>query len=874
MSLSSFVVSRSWASNPLRTALTVLGIAAGVAIVVAIYVMDHNTIQTRLRQQTQLGGLFDLAVSPVPARPVETVRQELAAHAGIQGVAVSRQFRVELAATERKEPLAGILSANTLPVLALGLEGALDGVYALARGTDLPANGSPDAVLLGAEAARLLGAEPGTKLQLREPKQGVAYDCRDGELVALPPATEPKEPFARTVTVQGVLTNDLLGRREGGLLVICTRSLAAELAPAAADEYLLRRSYGADIGQLRRDLSTQYAVGGAQLGEAPEERAFRNGLKVIGCLALVLGMYVVFQTLSHSLVSRIRLLGLLRCLGASRGDVSRIFLGDALLLGIVGSLTGLLLGIVLAWMLKAREISSLGGNKPWAGFELPIGPMLWTAALGVLFTLAGAAFPLWRARQMPAMWILRQRSIAGQGEEGDLLKGVNLWLFGLLVVVLPLAYLAMTPLFVEDSRETVVVLLQMAGMIGSVGGLLLLAPYALALAGRFVLAPLAQFWPLPAWLCRKTVERQAGRIAAGVVGLAAVLLAFLSLKSLTASLAGDVDVFSYSALVDRAFVEFPVRSAAATRDFAAIQGVTAVEPIEGEVIVGGETGQPFVLRGLDVAAAGSPVGALGGEPGLMHRYADTKDRTLVASSRLAMRMGWKCGTPVALRDRAQNRVYYEVLVVSDRSGYQPMEQAWAIASPHWLRKDWCVGGACVQYATLRTTPNPDFDAVNHGLRERVPELKRFKSGAYIHGYHLADVARDFYIFDLLMLMILCLAGVGLLNGMTIAAIGRAREIGVLQALGVGPRSLRLSLLFEGVVTGGLSAVLALLLGIPMAHLLVRGLNTVAQLAIPVVVPRTWMYAIPPIALVTGILAALIPALRAARTDPAESVRFE
>ena len=402
---------------------------------------------------------------------------------------MSRQFRAELATPDRPTPA---------PVLVLGLEGALDGVYAVARGTDLPAQGNSDSVLLGAEAARVLGVDVGARVTLREPKQGTAYDCRDGELVALPPAAEPREPASREVTVQGVLTADLLGGREGGLLLVCARSLAAEFAPAAADEFLLRRSYGADITQLRHELTANFAVAGAQLGEAPEERAFRNGLKVIGCLALVLGMYVVFQTLSHSLVARIRLLGLLRCLGASRGDVSRIFLGDALLLGVVGSLLGLLLGIVLVWILKAREISSLGGNKPWAGFELPLIPMLWTFALGVLFTLAGAAFPLWRARQMPAMWILRQRSLAAQGEEGDLLKGVNLWLFGLLVVVLPLAYLAMTPLFVEDSRETIVVLLQMAGMIGSVGGLLLLAPYALAFAGRFVLAPLAQIWPLPA----------------------------------------------------------------------------------------------------------------------------------------------------------------------------------------------------------------------------------------------------------------------------------------------------------------------------------------------------------------------------------------
>ena len=64
MSLTSFVVWKHWASNRLRTALTLLGIALGVAIVVAIFVMDHNTIQTRFLQQSLERGPVDLEAMP------------------------------------------------------------------------------------------------------------------------------------------------------------------------------------------------------------------------------------------------------------------------------------------------------------------------------------------------------------------------------------------------------------------------------------------------------------------------------------------------------------------------------------------------------------------------------------------------------------------------------------------------------------------------------------------------------------------------------------------------------------------------------------------------------------------------------------------
>src|SRR5262245_13740748 len=150
MSLTSFVVWKSWASNPLRTALTVLGIAVGVAIVVAIYVMDHNTIQSRFRQQAQLEGPVDLTVQPAKPRPVPEVLADLKAHVGIADAGVWREARADLVVRDR-----------SVACDVFGLEGGVFQHYFVTSGRDLGADDGDRAVLIGAEAAALLDVVPG-----------------------------------------------------------------------------------------------------------------------------------------------------------------------------------------------------------------------------------------------------------------------------------------------------------------------------------------------------------------------------------------------------------------------------------------------------------------------------------------------------------------------------------------------------------------------------------------------------------------------------------------------------------------------------------------------------------------------------------------
>lgn len=865
MPLWCLLVYKNWASNRLRSLLTLLGISLGVAIVVAIYVMDHNTIQSRLLLQNSERGRVDLEVRPSnPQTASAAVLSDLQQRSGVVSVGLWHSARGQAQSAKL-----------TMELAVFGLAPVGESAFAhynVAAGRDLASTDGPQGILLGGEAARLLDCKPGDRLSLGEVPAAARVECVDGKMVQVKSQAE-HAAFRREVEVVGVLSPDRLGRKQGGLMLVCSNELAQVLTPAGGTVYHLLREPGADLDRLRQELQGGYVVQDfrqALIGEGADERAFRNGLKVLGGLALLLGMYVVFQTLSHSLVSRVRQLGLLRCLGAGSGAITRLFLADAIALGVLGSALGVGLGLLLALGLQACEVSSLGVGKAWSTFQIPWFPVVWTALLGVLFTLAGAMFPLVRARAVPALDILRAKGLAPDRRDGvDLLAGVNGWMFGLLVVALPLAYLAMTPLASEEGQETRMVLVQLGALLGVFGSVLLLAPVLVTWLGRVLLLPLRCAAPLAGWLTDKTLARSGGRVAAAVCGLSAVLLALLGLKSLTASLRAEVDQFAAVTLQDRLFLRVAACEPALARQLLAVPGVTAVELCEGEELGGG-----FLLRGMAVETVAGVDGALEGDPSAVAAFADERVRRLLVSRRLAKAKNWQTGDYVPMLDRNQIPVTYVVLGIDDRHGFDSDERAYAVAASHWLKRDFCVADACVEHVAVRLQPEADVEAVKAAARSIFGKVSTVKTGEFVHGYFLRDVGRDFVLFDFLLLLMLGLAGIGLLNGMTIAAIGRQRELGVLRALGLARGSMTASFLLEGAVVAALASVLAVALSVPMSHVLVLGMNRVAALDAPVVLPKLWFVWGPLAVLVTALLAAWLPAWRSLRRSPGEAVRYE
>ena len=556
----------------------------------------------------------------------------------------------------------------------------------------------------------------------------------------------------------------------------------------------------------------------------------------------------------------------MRCLGASRGEVFSIFLLDALLTAVIGAALGVAIGLGIAALLQSFDISTLGVGKKVTTFEVPVTPLVWTAVLGIVFTLAGAGFPLFKARNVSPLSVLHPRGLGEESGGAYVLRGVNVFLFVLLVLVLPGAYLAMTPLLSEEGRETLVVLAQLGAMLLLFGGVLLVAPGVVRRTGALLLWPLRPLLRLPVFLLTRSLQRNPGRFAASVCGLAVVLLAMVGLKHVTAALRGEVEQFGRTTMVGRLFLKCDPVTVEAAQSLVDVAGVAAVEPMQGRVSQGS-----FELSGLDPRHLRRAGGGLAQDAELLQAYDDS--RAVLVSERLARLRGVHAGDtlPVLTDEGARS---YTVLAVTNAAGFFPDERAWAVAHPRHLAHDFCVGDACVDRIVLRLKPGAGVPAVLAQVRQRIPHARWAKPGYELIDYHLRDVTRDFFVFDLLLGLILLLAGVGLINAMTIAAMGRSREVGVLRTLGMRRRSLHASLLLEGLLVALLATAVVWIAALPLGAMVVAGLNEVAGLRAPVVVPWSWMAAVPVIALCVGLLAALVPGLRVVRESPAAAVRYE
>ena len=163
MRLTSFVVWRSWASSPLRPALSILGVALGIAIVVAIHVVDHNTIQSQILARNPDFGRVDLELTPLGSQqPAEQLRAELSSDPRIAEVAVLTMTFAQV--------VFGGQAVGDVELVGLAPVGPTSfRHYTIADGEDLTDLDGEGACLLGGDIAHRHGLRVGDRLVLAPP---------------------------------------------------------------------------------------------------------------------------------------------------------------------------------------------------------------------------------------------------------------------------------------------------------------------------------------------------------------------------------------------------------------------------------------------------------------------------------------------------------------------------------------------------------------------------------------------------------------------------------------------------------------------------------------------------------------------------------
>jgi putative ABC transport system permease protein len=373
--------------QPARLGITVLAIALGVALGAAVFLVNSSALNEFGLATKRLVGESDIVIRGPRDGFAEQLFVELAQDPAVSAASPVLELEVALAGR-----------SSTLKVLGLDLfrAAALQPALAGDIGENLFQLFKPDSIYLSSSAAQELNLKRGDTLQVTVGNAPKALRV----LGLLSQATYPQALGVMDIA-SAQWTFNAVGR---------LNRIDLRLAP------------GTDVDAMRQDLRNKLPAGVLAIAPQVERdravtvtRAYRVNLNMLALVALFTGAFLVFSTQSLSVLRRRRSLGLLRALGLTRRELRRALLGEGLILGVAGSLIGVMLGAVIAAAVLRFLTGDLGNGQLRAvGASLRAAPLPIIAffVVGTVVAGIGAWAPARSAaRQPPA------RSL--KGGDGD-----------------------------------------------------------------------------------------------------------------------------------------------------------------------------------------------------------------------------------------------------------------------------------------------------------------------------------------------------------------------------------------------------------------------------------------------------------------------
>ena len=609
--------------------------------------------------------------------------------------------------------------------------------------------------------------------------------------------------------------------------------------------------------------------------------AFRLNLSALSLLALVVGLFLIYNTVTFAVVQRRRVLGTYRALGVTRAEVFRLVLVEALVVGVVGTALGLALGVALGsglvrlvtqtigdlyFVVRVRELAL----SPWA--------LAKGMALGLGATLVGALRPGWEAASVAPASALRrstQEDRIGRGAGRLALGGLAALAAGGLVLLLPAGVAG-----------------AYAGMLGILVGVALLTPWLTRLYAAAAQPVMARLMGPVGRMAARGIATSLSRTAVAVAALTVAVAATIGVATMVSSFRTTVEDWLGSVLRADVYVQPPatvfrrggaVLDPALARDLAALDGVARTDEIRVRTLdmspprPGGAGDGPvaaptlrfdLVVSRIDSTRAG------------VNRYKEGSAAAFAAaapggavavSEPFAFRFGVSAGDTLTLPTDRGPRAYPVAAVYIDYGndlGVVLMDERPFLAS----YRD-------PGYAGTALTAAPGVDPGT--LVSRAQALAEGRQDVTVRSTRALRQAsldifdQTFVVTSVLRLLAVGVAFVGVLSALMALQLERRRELAMLRAQGMTPGEVRTMVLAQTGLMGLWAGALSIPLGLALAAVLVFVVNVRSfgwTLAF-VVSPGVLLQAVA-LAVVAALLAGAYPAWRMSTTSPALALRDE
>ena len=661
-----------------------------------------------------------------------------------------------------------------------------------------------------------------------------------------------------TFAVFDVPTAQKLLRKEGQFDVIYVTPKSGVSQAEVADQVkpLLPASAQIETGD---------AAGKAAAEEVNDGLAFFQYLLLaFAGIALIVGSFVIFNTLSMTVSQRVRELATLRTLGASRKQVFRSVVLEGFITGLFAAIVGLFAGLLIAKGLNAM-FKAFGIDLPTTGIVFGAKTVIVSLVLGVGITVLATISPARRATRVPPIAAVREGAVLPQSRLAKSRTAAPIVL-GIAAVLLALG------LFAGGLSTGAVLLLDGVGCILLFIGVGMISSRLVRPLAAAVGAPGERLGGAPGALAKDNATRNPSRTAR----TAGALMIGLALVTLVATLGASLKGTTKNALKDQVRADYVVTAkngydtftSSAGNALANAPGVAAASSVRDDKA--SSFGSDIDVTGIDPSTIGNVYD---------FRWKKGSDNVLlslgfdgaIVRNQFADDNNLKVGSEFSLQTPQGKKIPLVVRGIYD----PPAEQLDALLGAVTLAqrafdthfpqpKDLFVFVDTNDGVTSQTTASLDKTL------DPYPDAKVLTNSAWITE-RAGGIDMILNIFYVLLALSIIVSLFGMVNALALSVFERTRELGMLRAIGLTRRQTRRMIRYESVIIALIGAALGLPLGILLAAVITKAMDSLdVTFSLPVV--AVVVFAI--VATLAGMLAAILPARRASRLNVLKALQYE
>lgn len=849
------ILAMSWRSvkaHKLRSLLNALGIVLGVGLIFAVISLSTTLVGTFDSLYTSVYGKTDLLVTPptldgtVKRDKLAKVQKDPAAkEVAASIVSVFSIVRDGKAGSKQTDQI----NTSGVDPTAPDLTGAkIDEGRRIRGGNDLA---------IDSEFARRKKLEPGDTLRLATPdgkkKFRVVAIMNYGSGVQFGGQGFASIPIERARNVMDI---------ESGYSQIAVR--LDRDADAAAVQRRLERKLGKKV-----DVKTP-----SEKGEeaASQMRAFNVILYFFAAMSLFVGGYLILNSFNMTVAQRMREIGMLRTIGASQVQIVSMILFEAMLLGLIGCALGLFAGVGLT-KLMTELVKAV--NVPIGAVEYPPIAFFLAPLIGMLATIIGALRPAIKAGRVPAI-----RAVVSdhRADKIDRLPRI-----GFAVAAVPIGLWGVFKLASSSTIPASTAAIGIIGIILLLAGVIVVAPVIIPIIVNGLSYVIKLITPIEGRLAADQSRANPTRSAATASGLMIGVALVGAIGCLGASLIGSISEQLDKHLLNDYTVQpndFK-QGGMGTRTSISQRALERIDKLEGV-----KTATGVRLLYVPKGFKGSDFQAFGFNPDkrreiVRQEYNDVSAATVMrrldrgqvtVGGQLKRGRNLKAGDTVKLTGQDGEKKF-KVAATLATASFE--DQAISMSNETFKDLYGTKGYSQVNVVAADNTPE-GREAVGKRIRSLLkddyPNLDTL-SNAAVKDQVKAQTNQVFSIFYVIMMVAIAVSLLGVVNTLLISVIERTRETGVLRAIGSGQWQVRRIIGDESVLLTVAGALLGLGVGMAIGWAFVRGVSEGLD-GVVFTPPTGVIIAVAISSVALGLIAAILPALKATRMNIIDAIGYE